>query len=92
MYAKYIESILDLYLARSQLNLEVYDVSNDDIGLRPKMPRVCDTPILEVERLNSTVTEAELMNFPWMWIPVISELSKPLAELALIYMQGRLNN
>ena len=31
-----VESKLDLYLARSRLNLEVYDVSNDDIGLRPK--------------------------------------------------------
>ena len=61
MYAKYVESKLDLYLARSQLNLEVYDVSNDDIGLRPKMPRVCDTPSLEVEHLDGTVTEAELI-------------------------------
>ena len=43
------------------MNLEVYDVSNDDIGLRPKMPRVCDTPNLEVEHLDSTVTEAELI-------------------------------
>ena len=63
MYTKYVESKLDLYLAGSQLNLEVYDVSNDDIGLRPKMPRVCDTPNLEVKHLDSTVTEGELMNF-----------------------------
>ena len=51
------------------MNLEVYDVSNDDVGLRPKMPRVCDTPILEVEHLDGTVTEAELMNFHRMKFP-----------------------
>ena len=45
------------------MNLEVYDVSNDDVGLRPKMPRVCDTPIQEVKHLDGTVAEAELMNF-----------------------------
>ena len=74
------------------MNLEVYDVSNDDIGLRPKMPRVCDTPIMEVKDLDGTVTEAELMNFCRMRIPVISELSKPWAVLALIYMPGRFND
>ena len=42
------------------LDLAVYDVSNDDIGLRPNNPRVFDTPNLEVEHLDCTWTEAEL--------------------------------
>ena len=63
-----------------------------------KIPRVCDTPNLEAECLDCTVPEAELMNFHSMGIsvicecPIMSELSKPWAELALIYMQGRLND
>ena len=74
------------------MDLEVYDVSNVDIRLRPNNPRVFDTPNLEVKCLDCTVTEAELMNFRCMRIPIICELSKPWAELALIYMQGRLND
>ena len=72
-------------------------------AVRPNL-RVFDTPSLEVECLDSTVPEAEMTNvmvweFPrWIpeisewWIPVMSELSKPWAELALIYMQCRLND
>ena len=41
-------------------------VSNVDIRLRPNNLRVFDTPNLEVERLDCTVTEAELMNFHCM--------------------------
>ena len=74
------------------MDLEVYDVSNVDIRLRPNNPRVFDTPNLEVEHLDCTVTEAELINFCLMRIPIICELSIPWAELALIYMQGRLND
>ena len=44
------------------MNLEVYDVSNDDVRLIPKF-REFVTPNLEVKHLDSTVTEAELMNF-----------------------------
>ena len=73
------------------MNLEVYDVSNDDIELRLNL-RVFDPPNLDIEQLGCTVTEAEFINFHCMRIPVICELSKPWAELGLIYMQGRLND
>ena len=54
-------------------------------------PRVFDTPNLEVKRLDCTLTEAEFnpMN---TGDELICELPQPWAELALIYMQGRLNN
>ena len=42
------------------MDLEVYDVSNADVRLRPNNPRVFDTPNLEVKRLDCTLTEAEL--------------------------------
>ena len=45
---------------RCQLDLEVYDVSNVDVRLRPNNPRVFDTPRLEVKHLDCTLTEAEL--------------------------------
>ena len=62
----------DLYLARIRLNLEVDDIRNDNVRLRPNL-RVFDSPNLEVERLDSTVPEAELMNFHCMRIPMIAE-------------------
>ena len=62
------------------------------------MPRVFDTPSLEVECLDNTVPEAEMTKFCCMRIPreflrcLNCEFPKPWAELALIYMQGRLND
>ena len=58
----------------SQQNLEVNDICNDDVSLRPNL-RVFDTPNLDsaVECLDSTVPEAELTNFRCMRIPMISD-------------------
>ena len=62
---------LDLYLTWSWQNLKVNNIRNDDVRLRPN-PRVFDTPSLEVERLDSTVPEAEMKNFRCMRIPAVN--------------------
>ena len=62
---------LDLYLSWSRQYLEVNDIRNGDVRLRPNR-RVFDTPNLEVGRLDSTVPEAEMTNFRCMRSPVVN--------------------
>ena len=82
---------LDLYLTWSWQNLKVNDIHNDDIRLRPNS-RVFDTPSLEVERLDSTVPEAEMMNFRCMRSPEVNSWDTWIVNSSNVWIKNYPNH
>ena len=74
------------------MDLKVDEVTNDDVSLGPKSEGFWHFKS-GGWALDFTWLQAEMESDKyWWWISVICELSQPWAELALIYMQGRLND